>query len=98
MQADPADPPDAGQRCKRLRSSSHEESRLQPRFLVKGAVAHLLRQVFSEAPVQDMDVVELFAGEAAVSHGMRACGFRGWSMDLRISLDHDLLGPAGFLQ
>jgi hypothetical protein len=98
MQADPADPPDAGQRCKRLRSSSHEESRLQPRFLVKGAVAHLLRQVFSEAPVQDMDFVELFAGEAAVSHGMRAFGFRGWSMDLRISLDHDLLSPAGFLQ
>ncbi len=92
--------------CKRLRSShasaaaprDHdlEEPRPQPR--VKAAVADLLRQVFSEEPVQDMDFVELFAWEAAVSYGMRALGYRGWTMDLRISLDHDLLSAAGFLQ
>jgi hypothetical protein len=88
-------PPDPGQACKRLRSS---HSPPQPKYLVKAAVAHLLRQVFSEEPVQDMDFVELFAGEAAVSYGMRALGYRGWTMDLRISLDHDLLSAAGFLQ
>ena len=65
---------------------------------MKAAVADLLRQVFREEPVQDMDFVELFAGEAAVSYGMRALGYRGWTMDLRISLDHDLLSAAGFLQ
>ena len=99
MQADPADPPDAGQRCKRLRSSSHEESRPPPPYPVKAAVARLLRQVFSsKEPVRDMDFVELFAGEAAVSKGMRAFGYCGYTMDLRISLDHDLLSPAGFVQ
>ena len=99
MQADPADPPDAGQRCKRLRSSSHEESRPPLPYPVKAAVARLLRQVFSsKEPVRDMDFVELFAGEAVVSEGMRAFGYRGWTMDLQISLDHDLLSPAGFVQ
>ena len=80
MQADPADQPDAGQRCKRLRSSSHEESRPPPPYPVKAAVARLLRQVFSsKGPVRDMDFVELFAGEAVVSEGTRAFGYRGWT-------------------
>ena len=90
-------PHNAADQCSRLRSM-HEESRPRPPYLVKAAVAQLLRQVFSEEPVQDMDFVELFAGEAAVSRGMRGFGYRGWTMDLRISLDHDLLSPAGFLQ
>ena len=92
MQADPADPPDAGLRCKRLRSSSHEESRPPPPYPVKAAVARLLRQVFSsKEPVRDMDFVELFAGEVVASEGMRAFGYRGWTMDLQISLDHDFV-------
>ena len=66
----------------------HEESRPRPPYLVKAAVAQLLRQVFSEEPVQDMDFVELFAGGG--------CGFprHAWLWVPR--LDHgsaDLFGP-----
>ena len=60
-------------------------------------MAKLLRQVYPEAPARDQDFVELFAGEAAVSQGMRLLGHSGFTMDLRISLDHDLLSPAGFV-
>ena len=71
--------------------------RPQRRFFLASIVAHLLWQVFVASPVRDMDFVELFAGEAAVSNGMRMLGFHGWTLDLRISLDHDLLSPAGFV-
>ncbi len=46
---------------------------------------------------RDLDFVEVFAGEQSISKGLRLLGMRGLSMDGRISVDHDVLTPVGFL-
>jgi hypothetical protein len=46
---------------------------------------------------RSLDFVEVFAGEQSVSKGLRLLGYRGMSMDLRLSLDHDILTPIGLL-
>jgi len=43
------------------------------------------------------EFMEHFAGDAAVSQGMRLVGFSGVTFDLRISRLHDLLTPVGLL-
>ncbi len=49
-----------------------------------------------EPPERDLDFVEVFAGDAAVSRGLKLLGFVGWSLDMRYSGAHDLLTAAGF--
>ena len=47
---------------------------------------------------RDLDFVELFAGDHAVSRGLRAYGYRGLTFDIRtIDPKHDILTPVGFL-
>lgn len=43
------------------------------------------------------DFVEVFAGDQAVSKGLRLVGYTGKSLDLRISETHNVLSATGFL-
>ena len=59
----------------------------------------LLQQAFGpsgEPPARDLDFLEIFAGDGAVSAGLRAHGYTGWSLDVRYNEGHDLLLPEGF--
>lgn len=49
-----------------------------------------------EPASRDLDYVEVFAGDAAISRGLALLGYRGWSLDVRAHSSHDLLTPAGF--
>ena len=45
-----------------------------------------------------LDFVELFAGDHAVSRGLRAMGYKGLTMDNRtVDARQDMLTPVGFL-
>ena len=44
-----------------------------------------------------LDFVELFAGDGAISKGMRLLGLKGASLDLRANPDHDFLSPTGLI-
>ena len=59
----------------------------------------LLGQMYGcgREPDRDLTFVGMFAGEAAVSRGMRLMGFRGEALDARRSTSHDFLTPTGFL-
>ena len=48
-------------------------------------------------PARDLDFIEVFAGEAAVSKGLHAKGFVGATMDVRHDPRHNVLKPVGFL-
>jgi len=65
----------------------------------KAALMALLVQMYGcgREPDRDITFVEIFAGEAAVSRGMRLVGFAGETFDLRKSASHDILTPVGFL-
>ena len=59
-----------------------------------------LRAVAPQHPFGDeraQDFVEVFAGSAVISSGLRSLGFRGASLDLRTSAHHDVLTPSGVL-
>ena len=46
---------------------------------------------------RDLDFVELFAGDHAVSRGLRALGYKGVTFDNRtVDIRHDMLTPVGF--
>ena len=50
----------------------------------------------SASAARDLDFVELFAGDHAVSRGLRAFGYRGLTFDIRtIDPKHDILTPSG---
>ncbi len=57
----------------------------------------LLQSRCPEPAVRDLDFVEVFAGDAAVSVGLRAFGYRGISMDVRRDPTHDVLTRTGFI-
>lgn len=65
-------------------------------------VAGALQQLFEtqrlgvEEPVRNLDYIELFAGDAAVSRGLDLLGLQGWSLDMRHDPKHDFLTPEGF--
>ncbi len=63
------------------------------------ALSELLQQLYphGEPAERDLDFVEVFAGDAAVSQGMRLFGFAGVSLDARYEPDHDVLSRRGFL-
>lgn len=48
-------------------------------------------------PERDLDFIEVFAGEAAVSKALRAMGYFGATMDLRRDSLHNVLQPIGML-
>ena len=62
-------------------------------------LTRLLIQMYGRGrePDRDFSFVETFAGEAAVSRGMRLMGFAGETLDARRSVAHDILTPTGFL-
>ena len=49
------------------------------------------------APVAKYEFADFFAGDAAISTGMRLLGFNGCTFDLRTDLNHNLMVPVGFL-
>ncbi len=64
------------------------------------ALQQLLAQLFppcGEPPARDLDFVEVFAGEAAISRALECCDLKGHSLDVRYRGDHDVLTPRGFL-
>lgn len=63
------------------------------------ALMALLQQMYGcgREPDRDLTFVEIFAGEAAVSRGMRLLGYAGSTFDMRLSESHDILTPVGFL-
>ncbi len=72
--------------------------RVPPSLRSAMALQMLLAQLFGgDAPKQDLDFVEAFAGDAAVSQGLRLLGYRGESFDARYHPDFDVLTPRGFL-
>ncbi|MCP4241421.1 MAG: hypothetical protein GY772_12750, partial [bacterium] len=59
----------------------------------------LLLQTFPAAPPKrDLDLLELFAGDQAVSKTLRFQGQHGVSLDVRMDERHDFMEPVGFLQ
>lgn len=65
----------------------------------RAVLTRLLIQMYGcgREPDRDISFVETFAGEAAVSRGMRLMGFAGEALDARRSVAHDILTPTGFL-
>lgn len=63
-----------------------------PLLIGLGLVGH---QLEVQVPTR-LDFVEFFAGDRAVTHGMRLLGYIGEPVDVRISSCHDLLTPCGF--
>ena len=65
-----------------------------------GALQDLLEQLFypsGEPLTRDLDYVEVFAGDCSVSKGLILLGYKGRSLDLRFSREHNVLGRKGFL-
>ena len=50
-----------------------------------------------QQPERDLDFIEVFAGEAAVTKALRAMGHTGACMDLRRDARHNVLQPVGFI-
>ena len=50
-----------------------------------------------QQPERDLDFIEVFAGEAAVTKALRAMGYAGACMDLRRDARHNVLQPVGFI-
>ena len=64
-----------------------------------GAALKQLLQLLPAVPSEgDSDFAELFAGEAAVSTGLRFFNFKGESLDLRQTPPCDFMRPEGFMQ
>ncbi len=60
----------------------------------------ILEQLFgraAEPPSRPLDFVEVFAGDAAVSHGLEHLGYVGLQLDVRHDKSHDVLTPVGFM-
>ncbi len=64
------------------------------------ALKSILLQLFpggaGEPAMRDLDFVEAFAGQAAVSRGLELLGFIGRSVDQSYNEAHDILSPSGF--
>ena len=61
------------------------------------AAASAATTTSASAWARDLDFVELFAGDHAVSRGLRAFGYSGLTFDIRtIDPKHDSLTPVGF--
>ena len=68
--------------------------------LCLSTLQELLRECFGpsgEPAARDLDFLETFSGDGAVTRGLRLMGFRGAAMDLRVSANHDLMSRVGFL-
>eukprot|EP00959_Pyramimonas_sp_CCMP1952_P059050 1233301-Pyramimonas_sp.AAC.1 len=50
-----------------------------------------------DLPDRAFDFVEVFAGEKAVTHGLRHLGSRGIAVDLLDNPFHDIAEPGGYL-
>ena len=50
-----------------------------------------------EWPHRDLDFIEVFAGEAAISKGLRSMHKVGATLDLRMDSSHNMLTPCGFV-
>ena len=83
--------------CGSMQPAAADRSCMHPGS--KAALQALLIQMYGcgRQPDRDITFVEIFAGEASVSKGMRLLGYEGQTLDLRKSLTHDILTPAGFL-
>ena len=81
-------------------ASADDPTRPRPIHMGSKAVLKaLLMQMYGcgRKPDRDLTFVETFAGDAAVSRGMRLLGFAGEALDMRRSASHDILTPVGFL-
>jgi hypothetical protein len=67
-------------------------NRLLPILLGLGLLTHDL-QLTTQEP--DLDYVEWFSGDRAISRGLYLFGFTGRSFDIRYDQKHNLLSPAG---
>ena len=55
-----------------------------------------LLQLFGNENREDLDFLEFFAGDQAITYGLRAYGFQGRPFDMRYRKFMDLLKPQGF--
>ncbi len=95
----PGQPAGSGRQSESPRHAGHGRQSGGRRSFLQGLLTQLLGPVTTGLPqpaVRDSDFVEVFAGDAAVSKGMRLLGYRGVTLDMRINPEHDVLRPAGF--